>query len=497
VDAISEGLYALDRDGRITFINRAAAEMLGWEPAKLIGKPAHQTIHYKHADGSPYPLSNCPLHSGVTLDHITRGDDEVFWTRKGAPFPIQYSYASLHRGAEVDGGVITFNDITERKLVGQEMAQLDRMSTLGRFAAASTHEFDRILQGIRAAAEVIRWHNTGEQLDNAKHQLVRMLERGNHLIRQISRFTEPREGDAKPIEVIVWFQSFLQAARVALKENIDLNFRLPDETLFVKADPGQLNQIFMNLVLNARDAMPKGGRLTISIDSCLSSSTFSFGVVPTPDRFIHFVVEDTGVGIPPDLMSRIFEPLFTTKGSGTAGMGLAICHQIIHKLGGSIYVESTVGAGTQFHIFLPAAHPALEETAAQPREEQPSAAAPQAKPRRKRIVVLGTEELADQELQAAKEAGVDVEVVYGGQEAASSIERDSPDALVMEISWMEADGVDVYKKIATRWPKLPIIVSTAKIHEVKVKGGLPSLPNVRYLPYDVPTLLRWVEGPRS
>lgn len=499
LDAIPQGIYALGMDGKITRVNQAAAEMLGWEPDKLVGKPAHDTIHYKRRDGSPYPLSDCPLHSGIGLGHRTEGDDEVFWTRKGMAFPIQYSYAPLHRGATLAGGVVSFDDVTERKLLGQETAQLDRMSTLGRFATSATHEFDRILQGIRSAAEVIRWHNTGEQLENAKQQLVRMLERGNHLVRQISRFTEPREGDAKPIEVVVWFQSFLQAARVALKENIELNFRLPDEPLYVKADPGQLNQIFMNLVLNARDAMPRGGRLTLSIDSCLSSSTFSFGVVPTPDRFIHFVVEDSGVGIPPELMSRIFEPLFTTKGSGTAGMGLAICHQTIHKLGGSIYVESTIGAGTQFHIFLPAAHPELEATA--PESEELASAAPPIPPapgpRRKRIVVLGTENLPDQELQAAKEAGVDVEVVYGGQEAASSIERDSPDALVMEISWMEADGVDVYKNIATRWPKLPIIVSTAKIHEVKVKGGLPSMPNVRYLPYDVPTLLRWVEGPRS
>ena len=493
LDSMAEGVYGIDLEGRFTHINRAAAEMLEHEPSKIVGKSAHEILHPRKPDGTPYAVTQCPLHGGIQYGVQNKGDDQFFFSRKGAHFPVDYAYAPIYQGSDVIGGVVTFTDITERKMAIQETAKVDRMSSLGRFAAASTQEFNKILDGIRAAAEVIRWHSSGEELEDAKSQMTRLIERGSQLTRQLSRFTDTSELPAKPLEVVDWFQTFLQAARVALTETIELNFKLPDESLYVKAEANQLNQIFMNLVLNARDAMPQGGRVTLSIDKSLSGTTYSFGVIDTPDAFIHFVVEDTGVGIPAEHLSKIFEPLFTTKGSGTAGLGLSIAHQLVRKLGGSIFVESTVGVGTQFHIFLPAAYPELEAAI----EEASKPLATPRPARRKRIVLIGADALSPEQIDSAAQVGVEVEVVPAGYEAIGAITREEADALVMDVSRMQSDGTDMYRQIATRWPKLPIIVSTNNIDDVNIPGGFPSLPNVRYLPYDLPTLLQWVEGRKN
>jgi len=377
----------------------------------------------------------------------------------------------------------TIQDATEQRMLESQLEQANRLSSLGRLAATVAHEFNNVLMGIQPSAELIG--KKSELNEDARRALDRILQstlRGKRITQEILRFTQPAEPVVQTVDVNQWFDAIRPEWAAMAGSAIELKIGLPNERPFVKADPVQLNQIFTNLVVNARDAMPDGGTLTVSAEPCRSGSTFSFGVVPSADRFIHFSISDTGTGIDPPVMKHIFEPLFTTKKSGGTGLGLAVTHQVIRHHGGHIFVDSRHGQGTTFHVFLLAAEPEFSTVSMQVERKSVTG---------RRLLLVEDEIAVAAGIAAVLELeGVSVEVVHRGEDAVPAIEKLRPDAVILDVGLPDLDGVKVYERVAAKWPTLPVIFSTGHGDETKLAEHLAK-PNVRFLmkPYDIDTLL--------
>jgi CheY-like chemotaxis protein len=214
----------------------------------------------------------------------------------------------------------------------------------------------------------------------------------------------------------------------------------------------------------------RGGKLTISAEMAKSFGAFRFGVVKSPDRFVHFVVRDEGCGMSTERLTHVFEPLFTTKKRGI-GLGLAVTYQIVTRHNGHIFVESEVRKGSTFHLFVPTTLPVIDESEA---PSQPTLAI-------RRLLLIEDEPAVASGLGMLMELdGIKVDIVSTGGEAVAAIERFSPDAVVLDIGLPDVDGVTVYLEIQKHWPDLPVLFSSGHGDSAKLETYL-ARPNVGFI----------------
>ena len=228
---------------------------------------------------------------------------------------------------------------------------------------------------------------------------------------------------------------------------------------FLEGDATQLRQVLTNLILNAREAMPAGGSLTIDAFRESPSARFSFGAIEHPERFAHIRVRDTGIGMSPEVIARAFEPMFTTKRFGGTGLGLAVVHQIVQLHNGRIFAESTPGEGTTFHLFLPLAQTQPAPEVAAPAPPKPTAPL--------RVLLVEDDASVGDGLKSLLEAeGHNVAWVERGQDALDQVQETKFDVVVLDIGLPDIDGIRVLKTIASLRPQLPVIISTGHGEEV-------------------------------
>ena len=355
LDSAGEGIVGIDPSRSVTLANPAAARMLGCSAEALIGRNFHDVVHKPLPDGAPDASlrcsPECPLRDGIPL---TRSS-EIFWREDGSSFPVEFTSTPIvQQDGSSSGIVVTFQDVEQQRLLERQLEQANRLSSLGRLAATIAHEFNNVLMGIQPFNDLIRREAQSEKTLKATEQIGRSVQRGKGISGDILRFTRPAPPSRQPINVDDWISNFASEMRGVIGSKAELHVDVPVRGLTILGDPHQLFQVFNNLVLNARDAMKEPGTITLRVSPPSARNTFSFGVIEHPENMIHFTVADTGSGMSAETMQKIFEPLFTTKRTGT-GLGLAVCHQIVHHHGGQIFVESEVGKGSAFHVFLMAA----------------------------------------------------------------------------------------------------------------------------------------------
>ncbi|HEX2122469.1 MAG TPA: response regulator, partial [Thermoanaerobaculia bacterium] len=239
------------------------------------------------------------------------------------------------------------------------------------------------------------------------------------------------------------------------------------------------------LILNARDAMPEGGLLRITVGrETTPDPRLPWGVMRHPERYAHMVVSDTGCGMGADTLRHIFEPLYTTKKNGT-GLGLSVVHQVVMRHAGEIFVESAPGAGTSFHIFLPLAAAAETRTTAAAPEQAWTA------PPASRILLVEDDESVAGGLQALLSLeGIDVVIATTGADAIRAVVREEFDLVVLDVGLPDMEGTNVYSAIAAMRPELPVIFSTGHGDRSKLELAT-ARANVGFLlkPYDCDVLL--------
>jgi len=347
----------------------------------------------------------------------------------------------------------------DRVELQRQLGESRRLSSLGQLAATMAHEFNNVLMGISTFAEVLRRKTPGEMpVQNAVTQIQQSLGRGRRITDEILRFTREPAPVMATIDVNRWLNDFLPEAMALTGGRAQLE---AGDELFIRGDVALLNQVLANLVINARDAAPEG--------------PIAITAKATQDDRLELVIADRGMGIAPEIRERIFEPLFTTKRSGT-GLGLAVVHQVVSAQGGTIDVQSEVGRGTEFRLFFPLVAGDVEPAAARSVSS---------------LLLVEDDPAVTFALRAVLEAeGIEVRSATNGRAAMSAITKQLPDVVLLDIGLPDVSGVDVYTEIATRWPRLPVVFITAELDDTAVAQFLRR-PHVGFLrkPFEAEQLL--------
>jgi PAS domain S-box-containing protein len=375
LDSTAEAIFGIDLEGRCTFCNPACLRALGYERVdELLGNDMHDLIHHTRADGTLLPVEECRIRRALRAGEGTHVEDEVLWRVNGTSFPAEYRSYPQRRGQAVVGAVVTFMDITERKQAVEALRRSEeqlrhgqKMEAVGRLAGGVAHDFNNLLCGITLHLELAL-----EELKPKdrvlREDLNRALEAARSaasVVRQLLTISRRQVVQRQLVslnDVVVGVSDLVSRL---LSENIYVSMRLGQELGNAKVDPQQMQQVVMNLVLNARDAMPEGGKILVRTDNVDLDATPAgeyFTSPPEPGPYVVLEVSDTGYGMSEKTLSHLFEPFFTTKelGRGT-GLGLAIAYGIVTQSGGYISVQTALGHGTTFKVYLPRVGDGLTE----------------------------------------------------------------------------------------------------------------------------------------
>ena len=364
LNSAGEGIYGLDLDGNVTFVNPAGAKLLGYQVGELLGQPMHAMTHHTKPDGSDYSQLECPIHRAFRNGISHHADNEILWRKNGESFPIECISTPIHEDGRIVGAVISFTDISMRKqaeVVVREgemrLRQSQKMEAMGTLAGGIAHDFNNILTAILGYCQLAKIQLVPDHPVNRHLEEVGIAgQRAKELVEQILTFSRQTEQERKPVQLHVIIEEVLKLIRATLPSTIVVHQDLSNGQGLALADPTQMHQVLMNLCTNAEHAM-RGmyGEISVTLEGVILDSDFTAKHPDvTPGPYFRLSVKDTGPGIHPEILPRIFDPFFTTKevGEGT-GMGLSVVHGIITGHGGITTVESHVGQGTIFEMFLP------------------------------------------------------------------------------------------------------------------------------------------------
>lgn len=475
VESTAEGIYAVDTEDKCTFCNPAGVRLLGFQSAgEILGKTMHDLMHHSHADGSPFPNSECSILNSHRLGRNFHVDDEVFWRADGTPMEVEYWSRPIVRDGRAAGAVVAFHDITSRKqaqralelqtrqlqalfdnamdavvvvdddgriadanpaacslfgltrsdMLGRnlgsslepansakqwqkflegkyrglgvlsrpegERRQLDisitsnfwpgrhlgifrdvtdqknledqlrqsqKMEAIGRLAGGIAHDFNNLLNVIGGYNEILQMKLSDGTVERSyTDKVMQATRKAASLTRQLLAFSRKQMLAPTVLDPNFTIADLGKLLPRLIGEDIELTFNLQKDLHRVKVDASQLEQVLMNLAVNARDAMPTGGKLTIeTANVTLDQRYAATHISAKPGEYVMVAVSDTGVGMSEAIQCKIFEPFFTTKemGKGT-GLGLSTVYGVVKQSGGYIWVYSEIGKGTTFKVYFPA-----------------------------------------------------------------------------------------------------------------------------------------------
>jgi len=349
--SIGDGVITTDTKGYIVLLNKVAEELTGWTSEEAHGRPSSEIftlINEKTGEQCESPIDKS-LRLGRIIDFSS---NTALITRSGTLRSVADSGAPIRdREGKIIGVVLVFRDITNEKKIEEELLKIRKLESVGVLAGGIAHDFNNILSAIFGNIEL------ATQLAGDKKKVLPLLDdalkasaRAEKLTKQLLTFAKGGE----PIKETASLARLIRdsAGFVLHGSSVSCSYEIPEDLWLAKVDKGQISQVIQNIILNARQAMPKGGKIRIQ---CSNVDYTSAEPLPgiSPGKFVKIDIQDTGAGISRDIVDKIFDPFFTTREKGS-GLGLAICHSIISKHDGRISVESTPGEGTVFTLCLPA-----------------------------------------------------------------------------------------------------------------------------------------------
>lgn len=389
LDSASEGIYGVDLNGCITFMNRSAASMFGCVPAEMVGENSHELFHHTRPGGDPYLIDECPIRRVMETGEGCHVDDERFWKTRTDSFAVDYSAHPVRKAGKITGAVVCFNDITERKTMEIELRHAQKLESVGGLAAGIAHEINtpiqfigdntrflqdafrdgmefigkledvwteagkgevskHLLKEVEDVQKKIEWSYLQQEIPKALEQMLDGIGRVATIVRAMKEFSHVDQSTEKaPADLNKALESTLIVARNELKYVADVEAKF-GELPPVVCHLGDLNQVFLNLLVNAAHAIADAVKDT--------GNKGRIGVSSRQDGdHVEVSISDSGTGIPEGIREKVFDPFFTTKevGKGT-GQGLALARAIVvEKHAGTLTFQTETGKGTTFYVRLP------------------------------------------------------------------------------------------------------------------------------------------------
>ncbi|HEX7331165.1 MAG TPA: PAS domain S-box protein [Pyrinomonadaceae bacterium] len=350
LDQAQDAILVRDLEQNILFWNKGAEKIYGWAAVEAVGRNVKDLL-YKESSAQFEEAGRAVLRNGEWQGEIRQS------RRDGAEITVESRWTLVRDEQGQPNSILVINtDITEKKRMESQFLRAQRMESIGTLAGGIAHDLNNVLSPILMAVDMLQLKATDEPSRKWLDVLRTNAERGGNMVRQVLSFARGVEGERVTLQPKHLIKEIVKILRETLPKSIEINFQIPSDLWIISADATQIHQVLMNLCVNARDAMPEGGSISIKAENAFVDENYArMHLEAKPGRFVMISVADTGPGMSAEIQSRIFEPFFTTKEmtKGT-GLGLSTALTIVKSHGGFINVYSELHKGSQFTLYLPA-----------------------------------------------------------------------------------------------------------------------------------------------
>jgi len=473
------GIALVDPDGVISGCNLALQAMLGADPGQLLGRPVVALIVESDRAGASEQLGRVMQGSlpGTHLDVRLSGRRDLI---------AQLFVSPTHEDGDISGLVIHFIDATEQRNLELQFAQSQKIQAMGQLAGGIAHDFNNLLTAMIGFCDLLlQRHGPGDPSFADIMQVKQNANRAAALVRQLLAFSRRQALQPRRLNVTDALAELSALLRRLLGETIDLKMIHGRALGLIRVDPGQFDQVIINLAVNARDAMPGGGVLTIRTNAVTVEAPVQRGADLMPaGAYVLIEVADTGTGIAPENLARIFEPFFSTKavGAGT-GLGLSTVYGIVRQTDGFIVVDSPPGQGATFSIYLPRLD--IEESdGAEPPPRAPETLPPAPARGPKGAILMVEDEDAVRlfAARALRNRGYEVIEARSGEQAVEVLHSPAPVALLItDVVMPGMDGVTLARLVRQERPQVKVILISGYSEDV-ARDGIDPDQGISFLP---------------
>jgi PAS domain S-box-containing protein len=464
-------------DHVVTYWNKGAERLWGWSGDEAIGRNVAELLGHEDDAGFRTAFESTMKDGRWSgeLRQVTRDGREIVvaarWTLIRSPEGRPQSILSL---AE---------DQTDRKILEGQILRAQRLESIGTLASGIAHDLNNTLSPVLMGVELLR-RQCGPEAAGTIDIIENCANRGSRLVKQVLTFGKGIEGDRVVTNLRHIVRNVAEITVQTFPDSIVLKQECPRDLWPVAADPVQLEQVFMNLLVNARDAMPDGGTLRVRGQNIVLDETYArMHLEARPGPHVLVEVADTGCGIPPRFLNRVFEPFFTTKEPGVGtGLGLATVHSIVHSHGGFINLYSELGKGTSFKVYLPAS---------ESERLQSETAEDRAPGGRGELVLVVDDDTPVREMARVvlEASGYRAELAANGAEAVARYARGGVDAVVLDWSMPVMNGSATITALRSLSPEAPILVASGLADRNELQAIAPAPPFIGK-PFTADQLLR-------
>jgi PAS domain S-box-containing protein len=485
VDSSQDAIIGKSLDGIITQWNQGAEQIYGYTAAEMIGRNVSVLCPPDRPDEIPGILEK--IRQGEQVEYF----ESVRMTKDGRRLNMSISVSPIHDAeGRVVGASAIGRDITAQKKIEDQLRQSQKMEAVGRLAGGVAHDFNNLLGIVTACTELLRRRvdiESLEYIDNIREA----ANRGASLTRQLLAFGRRQPVQRQILDLNDRLREVSKLLKPLMGDDVEIMLPSRSTATVVEADPGQLDQIVLNLAVNSRDAMPRGGKLIIETGVYDLDETFAREHSMTPGRYVMLAVSDNGTGMDDATRSRIFEPFFTTKESGKgSGLGLATVYGIVKQSGGHIWAYSELSYGTTFKIYLPSAEHKLELGSEAGAEVLPV--------RREGVTLLLAEDDAIMRKLTRKmleEHGYKVLEAIDGEAALHVISQNSTriDLILTDVVMKVMNGTELVLRLMDSHPEMKVVYMSGYTGELVAHQGLQNGIPLLEKPFTRAALLKVID----
>lgn len=454
LDKARDAIIAFDMDGEVVYWNKSAERLTGWSAEEIMGEKAQDELYSPSKQETLQECQETVLADGEWMGELRQQ------TKNGDELIVESRWTLVRDHAGNPTSILVINtDITERKRLESQFLRSQRMESIGRLVGGIAHDLGNLLVPILLGVKVLkRRESDDDRVIQTLDMIEKSAERGSNMVEQVLAFARGVEGERVALQAETIIEEVAKITTETFPDDIDVTVNVPDDLRDIVGDATQIQQVLMNLCVNARDAMKDGGRIDISASSAeFSEEAAHRNIDAKPGLYVCLEVRDTGTGIPEEAIDKIFEPFFSTKAEGEGtGLGLSTAYSIVKSHNGFMDVESEAGEGTTFRVYLPVATSSDQrrgtESSGELRDGQGEL-----------ILVVDDEEfILSTARQTLEDVGYRTMTAHGAKKALEIMAQSGSEveAVITDLRMPEMSGLELIRKLHAQFPNLPIIAAS-------------------------------------